>query len=49
MKLQSHTPSTMHTEGAVLLISCYELGHRPIGLTRPLAAFEAAGFSPDAI
>ena len=35
--------------GAVLLISCYELGHRPIGLTRPLAALEATGFTPDTI
>ena len=39
----------MHAPGAVLLISCYELGHRPIGLTRPLHAFEAAGFMPDVI
>ena len=39
----------MHTPGAVLLISCYELGHRPIGLTRPLRALKAAGFAPDAI
>lgn len=41
--------STIHDPGAVLLISCYELGHRPIGLTRPLRALEAAGFAPDAI
>ena len=39
----------MHAAGAILLISCYELGHRPAGLTRPLRAIEAAGFSPDAI
>ena len=43
------TSSAMHAPGAVLLISCYELGHRPMGLTRPLSALEAAGFSPDAI
>ena len=43
------TSSAMRAPGAVLLISCYELGHRPIGLTRPLSALEAAGFSPDAI
>ncbi|MDE0481096.1 MAG: CUAEP/CCAEP-tail radical SAM protein [Candidatus Poribacteria bacterium] len=41
--------SVMHAPGAVLLISCYELGHRPMGLTRPLGALAAAGFSPDAI
>ena len=43
------TSSAMHAPGAVLLISCYELGHRPMGLTRPLSALEAAGFSPDTI
>ena len=43
------TSSAMHVPGAILLISCYELGHRPMGLTRPLSALEAAGFSPDAI
>ncbi len=39
----------MHAPGAILLISCYELGHRPLGLTRPLRALEAAGFAPDII
>ena len=47
MKTETHTSSTMHATGAILLISCYELGHRPIGLTRPLYALEAAGFAPD--
>ena len=39
----------MHAPGAILLISCYELGHRPIGLTRPLRSLEEAGFAPDVI
>ena len=39
----------MHAPGAVLLISCYELGHRPIGLTRPFHALEEAGLAPDVI
>lgn len=39
----------MHASGAILLISCYELGHRPIGLTHPLRALETAGFTPDVI
>ena len=47
--MQVRTPSAIRAPGAVLLISCYELGHRPIGLTRPLRALEAAGFAPDAI
>ena len=49
MKIEARTPSAMHAPGAVLLISCYELGHRPAGLTRPLRALEAAGFAPDVI
>lgn len=49
METQARIPSAIHAPGAVLLISCYELGHRPIGLTRPLRALEAAGFAPDAI
>ena len=49
MKIEMSTSSTMHAPGAVLLISCYELGHRPAGLSRPLRALEAAGFAPDVI
>ena len=49
METQAQITSAIHAPGAVLLISCYELGHRPIGLTRPLRALEAAGFAPDAI
>ena len=49
MGTETRIPSAMHAPGAVLLISCYELGHRPIGLTRPLRALESAGFAPDAI
>ncbi|RKU22660.1 radical SAM protein [Candidatus Poribacteria bacterium] len=49
METQVQITSAIHDPGAVLLISCYELGHRPIGLTRPLRALEAAGFAPDTI
>ena len=49
METQAQIPSAIHAPGAVLLISCYELGHRPMGLTRPLRALETAGFAPDAI
>ena len=49
MKKETLTTSAMHASGAVLLISCYELGHRPIGLTRPLRALEEAGFTPDVL
>lgn len=49
MKTETRIPSAMRAPGAVLLTSCYELGYRPIGLTRSLRALEAARFAPDAI
>ena len=33
----------------VLLISCYELGHQPAGITRPLGFLSEAGFEVDSI
>ena len=33
----------------VLLISCYELGHQPLGLALPMAFLEAAGFHPETL
>lgn len=39
----------MKRPGAILLISCYELGHQPIGLASPLGFLERAGYTPDAI
>jgi radical SAM superfamily enzyme YgiQ (UPF0313 family) len=35
--------------GAVLLLSCYELGHPPHGVAVPLAFLERAGFAPEVI
>ena len=35
--------------GSVLLISCYELGHQPMGVALPLGFLERAGFTPDAM
>ena len=49
METETRIPLTMHTPGAILLISCYELGHRPSGLTRPRRALEMVGFAPDTI
>ncbi len=49
MATETRISSAIHAPGAILLISCYELGHRPIGLTRPLRALEEAGFTPDVI
>jgi radical SAM superfamily enzyme YgiQ (UPF0313 family) len=33
----------------VLLVSCYELGHQPVGLAFPMAFLERAGYRPDAV
>src|SRR5260221_522909 len=32
--------------GAVLLVSCYELGHQPLALASPLALLRRAGYRP---
>ena len=34
--------------GAILLISCYELGHQPLGVALPLGFLERAGYLPQA-
>jgi radical SAM superfamily enzyme YgiQ (UPF0313 family) len=44
---RAETPWRMR--GSVLLISCYELGHQPLGLALPLAFLEHAGYRPSAI
>jgi radical SAM superfamily enzyme YgiQ (UPF0313 family) len=41
--------TTLREPGAVLLVSCYELGHQPAGLTFPMAFLERAGFAPRAL
>ena len=38
--------SDLKQPGAVLLVSCYELGHQPMGIALPLAFLERAGFHP---
>ncbi|HHH30396.1 MAG TPA: B12-binding domain-containing radical SAM protein, partial [Polyangiaceae bacterium] len=42
-------PETFGAPGAVLLVSCYELGRQPFNLASPWAQLEAAGFGVDAI
>ncbi len=39
-------PLGLRGPGAICLVSCYELGHLPAGLSMPLAFFERAGFAP---
>src|SRR6266849_6463209 len=40
---------SLRTPGSILLVSCYELGHQPLGAALPLAFLERAGFSPAAL
>jgi radical SAM superfamily enzyme YgiQ (UPF0313 family) len=35
--------------GAVLLVSCYELGHQPLGIAWPHAFLQRAGYTPDVL
>jgi len=37
------------TPGALLLVSCYELGHQPLGIAWPRAFLEQAGFTPEVL
>lgn len=42
-------PRSLQRPGAILLISCYELGHQPIGLAQPIGFLEQAGYVPVAL
>jgi radical SAM superfamily enzyme YgiQ (UPF0313 family) len=39
----------IRSPGAALLISCYELGHQPLGVALPLGFLRRAGFAADAL
>jgi radical SAM superfamily enzyme YgiQ (UPF0313 family) len=39
----------LRSNGSILLISCYELGHQPMGVALPLGFLQRAGFAPDAM
>jgi len=41
--------TSLRQPGAILLLSCYELGHQPLGLAWPRAFLERAGFAPTTI
>ena len=43
---ESRSLGALRQPGAVLLVSCYELGHQPHGITMPKAFLERAGFEP---
>lgn len=39
----------LRAPGAILLLSCYELGHQPLNLASPLAYLREAGYAPAAV
>ncbi len=39
----------LRSPGAILLLSCYELGHQPLNLALPLAYLRQAGYQPLAV
>ncbi len=41
--------STWRRPGAVLLVSCYELGHQPLAVASPLGFLEREGYAPEAL
>ena len=43
------SPASWREAGAVLLVSCYELGHQPFSLASPLAVLQRAGYCPRAV
>ncbi len=47
--MRAGAASPLRESGAVLLVSCYELGHQPLGLAFPMAFLERAGFRPAAL
>jgi radical SAM superfamily enzyme YgiQ (UPF0313 family) len=38
--------ASLRAPGAILLVSCYELGHQPLGIASPAAFLRRAGFDP---
>ena len=47
--LQTVADKPLQQPGAVLLISCYELGHQPIGLAQPLGFLQQNGYVPSTL
>ncbi len=47
--LQTLTDKPLQQPGAILLISCYELGHQPIGLAQPTGFLQQNGYVPSTL
>jgi radical SAM superfamily enzyme YgiQ (UPF0313 family) len=48
-QVQPEVPMSLRQPGAILLISCYELGHQPVGVAQPMGFLEQAGYAPAAL
>jgi len=48
-RIREPRAGTLRGPGAILLVSCHELGHQPLGLASPLGFLERAGYAPDAL
>ncbi len=49
MAASSLPATSLREPGAILLVSCYELGHQPLGVAWPRAFLERAGYAPDGL
>ena len=52
ISIQNHGqsgPVSLRRPGAIVLISCYELGHQPVGVAQPMGFLEQAGYAPAAM
>lgn len=47
--IQITSPGALARPGAILLVSCYELGHQPLGLAQPYASLADEGFNPGTV
>src|SRR2546422_4696407 len=47
--MRSSTGVDLERDGALLLVSCYELGRQPQGIAWPTAFLERAGYAPAAL
>lgn len=43
---QSSSRKSLREPGTILLVSCYELGHQPIGIAQPVGFLIQAGYAP---
>ena len=49
MKQPIPHPNSLRDPGRILLISCYELGHQPLGISQPMGFLETEGYAPSSL